>query len=443
MGADGVQSFNGGYGNQSVGPQLNDFDLTRIAVREAKKDMVFSQMSQVTKLKRNMGDTFKKMRKFPVLHKDNINDQGIDADGLTMVYDKWYSWDAAGTRQEHATKAAALARVGQVRIQSGQGNLFGGSRDFYEQVGAIPELREEGGVVNVVGAKRTIISAKIKLYSISEMFSRQEMELGGEANLKVEKSAELGRAFSELREAMVRNDLITQGLTNAVYAGAATAMDEVDETSLITYNTIRKFQTKQDLLRVPFDAKMVTGTTRIGTKVVNAARYLYIPLELERSFESMTHNGKEVFKEFAEYAAGNGSTDTHRDVNANYASGEIGSVGKFRIISNYDMPIFRAAGADATDGADADGSGIEDAGEEFSITDGKYDVFPVLSVGSQSFEILGLTGDDMAVKYGAPKIVPGLDNTGETAVVSVRFYYGMLFNKPEQISCILTSGLAS
>ena len=181
-----AQIFNGG--NPSVGPQLTDFDLTRIAARESRKSVVFSQLGRQTNMKRNHGDTFKKTRKFPILHEQNINDMGIDGAGVTMDITKWYAYDINGTRTEHGTEADAKASLDMVRVVSGQGNLWGGSRDFFRQVSAVPHLRELGGVVNEVGSKRTIITAKIKLYSLAESFTRQEMELGGEANLKSEKT---------------------------------------------------------------------------------------------------------------------------------------------------------------------------------------------------------------------------------------------------------------
>ena len=437
----GQQQFNAG-GTPDRGPMLTDYDLTRIAVREANRSKLFSQMSKMTKMKRNHGDTFKKERKFPILHEMNINDKGVDASGLKLVPGEWYSYDANGARTTHATEAAAKAAAeaaGTGRYMSGEGNLWGGSNDFYRQRGAIPFLREEGGVVNVVGAKKTIITAKIKPYSLAETFSRQELELGSELNLKKELSMELGRAYGEVREALVRNDLISQGLTNAVYCGVATQLSEVNELCVVNYDTLRKFQSKLDQLRVPMDSHILTGDVKIDTKIVQAARYLIIPQVVERTIEDITLDGNRVFIPVSQYIGNNATRVSDRDTDLNVATGEIGAIGKFRFISDLDMPIFTGVGADATDGADADGDGIEDTGAGLSITNGKYDAAPILSVGAGSFEVLGLQGDDAQVQYAAPRIVPGLDVTGETGVVSIRWYYGILFNKPEQINVLVTA----
>ena len=437
----GTQKFNAG-GTPDRGPMLTDYDLSLIAIRESRRSNHFSQLAKYTKMKRGHGDTYKKERKFPILHANNINEQGVDASGLKLVNGKWYSYDAAGARTEHATEAAAKAQAaadGTGRYMSGEGNLYGSSKDFFRQVGAIPTLREEGGVVNSVGSKRTILTAKIKPFSLSETFSQQELELDGDTKLKAELTMELGRLHGEVREMLIRNDLITQGLTNAVYCGTATSLDTINELCVVDYDTLRKFQSKLDKLRVPMDSKILTGDVKIGTKIINAARYLVIPQELERTIEDIKLDGERVFMPVASYIGNNAVRVNDRDTDLNVATGEIGAIGKFRFISDLDMPIFTGAGEDSTDGADNDGDGTEDSGAGLSVTDGHYDAAPILSIGAGCFEVLGLDGVDAKVRYAAPMIIPNVDNTGETGVVSVRWYYGMLFNKPEQVNCLVTA----
>jgi hypothetical protein len=99
---------------------------------------------------KNFGDTLVKYHEIPILDDRNINNQGIDANGVTMTSGKWYGWDATGARIEYNTKADAkeALRTGAVtRIQSGDGNMFGSSKDVATQRGAFPLLTEEGGMV--------------------------------------------------------------------------------------------------------------------------------------------------------------------------------------------------------------------------------------------------------------------------------------------------------
>jgi len=438
----GVQTNNGG--NPSRGPMLKNYDMERIVIREARKQTPFTQMAKRTNISKNKGNTLKKRRKFPILHDKNVNSQGVDPLGLTLTTGKWYAYTGdfeAGTevRTEHDTKAAADAVANVTRVVQGTGNLFGSSRDFYRQTAAVPALSELGGRVNIVGATQVIVEGKIKLYSLSEEFTREELDLG-EEGLKAEKTLELGVAYADLHESMVRNDLIQQGLSNAVKVGAAATIKDIDGTSLLTYDAVRAFQKKLDLLMVPMDSNIIAGSTNIGTYTVEAARALFIPIGLETSFEQLKLGDKYVFKYVSEYAKAAGSSLNDRDKTAEKFSGEIGSVGKFRIISEYGMPTFEGAGASATDGADADGDGLEDEANTVSTTDGKYDVFPILSVGAGAFEVLGLEGETVKVRYVDPQIVPGLDNTGEIGVVSVRWHQGMLFNKPEWVNVMLCAG---
>jgi len=101
------------------------------------------------------------------------------------------------------------------------------------------------------------------------------------------------------------------------------------------------------------------------------------------------------------------------------------------------MPYFAGAGADATDGTDTDGDGFEDGAELFNTTNGRYDAYPIVSVGSEAFEVLGLEGENIGVKYKAPSIIPTVDNTGEIGVMNIKWKHGMLFNKPEWINALV------
>jgi len=424
------QRYNEGGSTSSAGVQLNDFHFSRIAVLEAAKKKYFTQLGVKRTQPKHFGKTMKKYHEYPILHEANINDQGIDANGVTMEFDKWYSWTDptdATTRQEHATKAEAKARVGQVRIQSGQGNLYGGSRDFNTQVGAFPILGEENTVANVVGTKRDVITATLKRYGFGIKYTKAAMELDTDAGLLIKQSQKIGEAYGEIREALIRNELITQGRVNATYSGAASAIDEVDETCELTYTDLRMIDQSLKFARCPIDTKIITGTTKIDTVTVGAATYCYVQQEMVPTLEDLTHNGKIMWQDVAQYSSGAGATATP------IAEGEIGRIGRFRFIVVYDMPVFQGEGADATDGADGDGDGIEDAGANMNITDGHYDVMAMLFVGSGAFETMGLEGDIARVVHAKPRANPDTDMYGDKGSMSIAWYQAMIINRPEWI----------
>jgi len=428
---------------QTGGPQLTDFDLTRIAVVEARYKKPFSMLSgRATMIGRNMGDEFRKERRYPILDDRNLFEQGIDAEGNLKLLGKWYATDAAGARTEHDTKAAALAVANVVKVVKGGGALYGSSKDYALQDNMMPLTPETPPQYNTVGTKSIILTGKIQLYKVATVFSRKEMELGVR-NLQMRKLAEITEMYAQIKEDMIRNNLLAEGMSSPMYAGGAQTIDTMDETCVVTYESLRQFEGMLDDLRVPLQTKVLTGTTKIGTLPLNSTRFLYISLKLKRTFEDITRAGKYVFLEPHLYVANAGA-------NVNYANkttedmgltGEIGAIGNFRIIADENMTYWAGAGASTTDGVDANGDGKEDAGEGLLSTDDRYDVFPILSVGSGSFECLGLEGTDVEIKYNPPVEIASVPESGETGSVTCRFYHGILFNKPEHINVLLTTAL--
>jgi N4-gp56 family major capsid protein len=184
---------------------------------------------------------------------------------------------------------------------------------------------------------------------------------------------------------------------------------------------------------------MVTGSTKIGTTTIKAARYIYVPQEMIPTLEDMTHNGKVVWQDVADYADGGSVSNSVAESVTNVGEGEVGRIGSFRFITVFDMPVFRGEGGDATDGTDNDGDGLEDSSAGFYVTDGKYDVFPMLVVGSDSFETYSLEGDVAKVKHGAPQVNPVSDPHGDIGSIAIAWYFGLLLNKPEHIRVLLSS----
>jgi len=73
-----------GGSESSIGTQIRTDYFQKKALIEAKKEMYFSQMADVTAMPKNMGKTIKRYHYIPLLDDANINDQGIDAGGLTV-----------------------------------------------------------------------------------------------------------------------------------------------------------------------------------------------------------------------------------------------------------------------------------------------------------------------------------------------------------------------
>jgi len=409
-----IQYKQGGT-TSDLGEQLNDFHYSLYAIEAATASKTFSSMGERMEQPKHYGSTLKCYKESPIIHDSNVNNQGIDADGVKMTQGKWYSWDTAGVRAEHDTKAAAKGRANLVRIESGNGNLGGSDRDFLVQQGAIPLLSENGGDVNGVGLRREVVEARIHEYGMALKFTKRELEMDTQIGLLTKFSKRLGEAQGTMRERQIRNGLLQAGLDNVVYGGDASTRAECDYGSQISGTSLRLIEHTLDLDLCPTDTKVLSGSTNVDTKVAPASRFAFMPYEMKSAIEdSVGANGKDLFVPVEQY------TDSASFV----MKEEFGRIGRFRFVLVHDMPHFAGVGADV-DAADAD---------LLYSTNGKYDLFPILVVGEDSFATMSLEGDNVAqVITVVPKADATNDKYGKRGSVAIAWYFGMIIKRPERI----------
>jgi N4-gp56 family major capsid protein len=109
-----AREFNDPLGGDAstVGPQIvNDF-YKKKALIEIRKEQYFSQLADVTAMPKNMGKKIKLYHYLPLLDDANINDQGIDAAGVTIATTAWYiTYPRAVMSIANASKATAAAAI--------------------------------------------------------------------------------------------------------------------------------------------------------------------------------------------------------------------------------------------------------------------------------------------------------------------------------------------
>ena len=111
-------------------------------------------------------------------------------------------------------------------------------------------------------------------------------------------------------------------------------------------------------------------------------------------------------------------------------NGEIGSIDNFRFVQVPEMLHWAGVGAAVT------------TNPGFRATGSKYDVFPVLVIGDDSFTTIGFQTDGKSVKFQVITKMPGTqtadrnDPYGETGFSSIKWYYGCLIKRPERIGVI-------
>lgn len=381
--------YNEGGNTSTVGTQLRDFYYARDAITEVAKEQYFTQLASTTDMPKHYGQRIVRYIYVPLLDDRNKNDQGIDATGAVIA----------------------------------NGNLYGSSKDIGKITDKMPVLSESGGRVNRVGFVRKTLEGTFQNYGYFTEYTEDSLDFDTDEELMMHINREMLTGASQISEALIQADLLNNaGVVK--YAGTATSATEIGKTSIVSFQDLVNLTTDLDNNRTPKDTKINTGTVKIDTKTINAARLMYIGSELKNTLRKM----KDFFDEKAfvgvqHYAAG---TTPLR--------GEIGSIDEFRIIVVPEMMHWSAAGAAAT------------ANDGIHITNGKANVYPMLVVGSESFTTIGFQSDAKSVKYKIihkkPAENAGLHNPyGKIGFMSIQWWYGFMVIRPERIALIKTAAL--
>ena len=374
--------------DSSIGPQLNTFYYDKKALIDLVKEQYFGQLADTENMPKHMGKTIKKYHYLPLLDDRNINDQGIDATGAVIA----------------------------------NGNLYGSSKDVGTIVGKLPTLTEHGGRVNRVGFKRIEVQGTMAKFGFFDEYSQESLDFDTDAELQMHIRRELTRGANEITEDQLQIDLLNAaGVVR--YGGDATQDSEVtgestDIISIPTYEGLMKLGITLDENRCPKSTKLITGSRLIDTKTVDGARYLYVGSEVLPTLKRMKDlHGEKAFIDARHYASA-----------GTLARGEVGAIDQFRIIVVPEMMHWAGAGKAET---------AANAG--YRATNGNYDIYPMLVVGSGSFTTIGFQTSGKGVKWKINHKTPdqnlsGWDPYGETGFYSIKWYYGFLSLRPEWIA---------
>ena len=398
---DGQKSSIDGAGSD----QMNTFFWLKKALIESRKEQFFMPLSSTINMPKHFGKTIKVFEYVPLLDDRNVNDQGIDATGATIA----------------------------------DGNLYGSSKDIGTITNKLPTLTENGGRVNRVGFTRLTREGSIHKFGFFTEFTQEALDFDSDDGLKEHLSRELLNGAVQLTEAVLQRDLLAAAGT-VLFAGAATSDAEVTgeivpavpgtspeiPASVVTYQNLMRLDQILNDNRTPKQTKIIVGSRMIDTKTIPSGRVMFIGSELVPLVRGMTDLfGNEAFIPVQQY----GDAGT-------IMNGEIGSVDAFRIIVVPEMLHWAAAGDDV----------VDNPGYRTSMdgTDEKYDIYPMLVVGDDSFVTIGFQTDGKTVKFSVMTKMPGRETAdrndpyGETGFSSIKWYYGILIKRPERIGLVKT-----
>jgi len=387
--------------------QMNTFKWLKKALIESRKEQFFMPLSSTINMPKHYGKTIKVFEYIPLLDDRNINDQGIDATGATIS----------------------------------DGNLYGSSKDIGTITNKLPTLTENGGRVNRVGFTRMTREGSIHKFGFFTEFTQEAMDFDSDDGLKEHLSRELMNGAVQLTEAVLQRDLLA-GAGTILFAGAATNDGEITgeivpagtspvtpeiPASLVTYQNLMRLDQILNDNRTPKQTKIITGSRMQDTKTIPSGRVMFIGSELTPLVRGMTDLfGNEAFIPVQQY----GDAGT-------IMNGEIGSVDAFRIIVVPEMLHWAGAGAEVDDNPGYRSSMVE--GED------KYDVYPMLVVGDDSFVTIGFQSSGQTVKFSVMTKMPGRETAdrnsdpyGETGFSSIKWYYGILIKRPERLGLVKT-----
>jgi len=457
--ATNTSKFNeGGLTTTGIDEQYNDKFWSKGAIKEAAKKRVFTQLGDRLTQPKHYGDEIVKERQFPILHELNRIDGGIDATTATIVNNVFYAYNSAGALVgtfaaiDYAADAgdAVNAESGEVVVGSklafdaaeaagdktlnGTGRLYGGDADYAVVTGTFPALSEDGGNVNAVNTKSVTVRGNVVEFGLHTKFTQKSIDMDSRVGILAQKTKALGEAKGDIYEAQVQADLLAASELNRSFGGVnATTLATIDQTAELTYADLRVMEQELKRLLVPRDTKIITGSTKIDTKVVGKSYYVYVGQELTPMLEDMQHNGINVWVPIEQYA----------DAGI-IADGEIGKIGRFRFIEVDNMMKYRGLGAEDETVQTWDTSST--AGYHATSVNGgteSFDVFPVLFVGSESFATVGFEGDSSRIKTAMPKADAHIDPFGKKGSMSISWYFGTLIYKAERImQCVVSAPIA-
>ena len=389
-GAGGTQS-----NPSTVGKQIRLDVYEKKALIDIAQEQYFSQLSGTMDMPKNMGKTIKKFQWIPLLDDRNINDQGIDASGATIA----------------------------------AGNLYGSSKDIGTIPGKMPTLTEVGGRVNRVGFTRKVLEGSLHKMGFFYEFTEEALNFDTEAELMEHLTRESLRGANELTEDQLQLELIN-GAGVRVYTGAATSVATMSAEgaagteAVIKYADLQRLSVTLDDNRCPKSTKIIAGSRMVDTKTIASARVLFIGSELENQVRNMVDAfNNPAFVPVEKYASA-----------GTLLNGEIGAVAQFRIVVVPEMMHWEAAGVTATAG--------KGLGKYRTGAADKYNVYPAMVVGSEAFTNIGFQTSGASKKWKITTKLPGSETAdrsdpyGESGFSSIKWYHGILIERPEWISIL-------
>lgn len=452
----------------------------RKALVEIMDEQHFQPLASVTAMPKNMGKKIKQYLYLPILDDRNINDEGIDAAGVTIDRSKvtvvlqqgrynlgedstalvalLNSGDntaaaaiVAGSSDEKVDifvnvltnvpaadadtivgklnttavlnlSAAPAELKGGAYVQAQSGNIYGSSNDIGLITDKFPSLTEMGGRKNRVSLTRILLEGNLHKYGFFTEYTQESLDFDSDDELEMHRNREMLRGASKITEDLLQLDLINNAGIELL-SGGADDFEAMDQTSVVTYGDLVRLGIALDRNHTPKKTRIITGSRMVDTRVIPAARLMFISSNLLPTLMQLTdYHARAAWVPVEQYGAAAGTI--YND--------EAGSIAGFRVIVVHDMQ--NKAGRGQVNGAGTS------ATSGFYATGNRFDVFPMLVVGDESFTTIGFQTGGAGSKFTVYHRRPGegavdhYDPYGERGIMSVKWYYGFMALRTERLA---------
>jgi N4-gp56 family major capsid protein len=485
-----TQIYGGDDGTtSSIGSQFNIDKWNKKSLIEAKKKRFFGQMSTVENMPKHMGKSIKRYHYLPMLDDANVNDQGIDAAGLTVNQSVTifvqhpetvasttpdYSNRRTNTFVGEGVDAAAALLAAQTLVNAymersvasgGLGlTLTGGTEALKYAFG----VNSSDGTAYAKGYRFTGDTTGDAVMEAGNLYGSSKdigtiagkfpvlTETGGRVNRVGFKRVELKGSinkfgfFSEYTQESMdfdTDDQLQAHISREMIFGAEEMTEDQLQVDILNAAGVVRFGGEATA------TTEITGENGATASVLTYNDLMKLEIDLDnnrcpkdttiitgsRMIDTKTvgstryiHCGSELipmFKRMVDNFNNQAFVPVHQYGTAGtLAEGEIGAIGAFRIVVVPEMMHWAGEGASVT------------TNDGYRETGGKYDVFPAVVIGSGSFVNIGFQTDGKTVKFKILHKKPGTETAdrtdpfGELGFMSIKWYYGMMILRPERIA---------
>ena len=407
----------------------------KAGVMMANAIAVYAQFADRRSMPLKMGTTYKVSKWLHIYDRED----GVDPEFATKGY---------LTARNIIDVSSGLTSTGSADPKHADNTYAGGTAALYEGAGAI----------NKRTIKKVTIETTVARYG--EMIDyTDEVEMFAEDMVQVHYREELGMLANRRAEDLIQLDMLTT--TNHMYVGTATAIQEVgqdttdtagadDDDSRVNYDLIRKAVRRLVRNRAEKNTSIVTGSTKIDTRVINKAFYAIIGPEVKYDLENATRATGATAADNTEWAY----VPAYKYADAsNLAEGEVGAMNDVRFIESESALVYRGAGAvvplsysgalsfttlDAAAATALDafidvGNGFVDF-DGYTAAEDRFDVFPILFPTKGSFATVGLKGHGK-IKFNsqAPSKIELSNPYGTQGFFSYNMWYAGIILKEERL----------